>query len=305
MDIQDDTLYKELLDQQQDLLVKFSPEGRLMFVNRAYCEAMGKKEDELVGSVFMPAADERYADALATRMTSLFRPPYTCIVEQWISSPKGPRCISWAARSIADKNGNVTAIVANGRDITPEKKRHRDITRRDSQLMLLIESGTPMYYTHTPDHTLLYVSPRIRAMLGCTPGSGKRLWTDYLTDNPINAKGLERTLKAVSTGRREPPYRLEFAGRNGAKIRVEVNEIPVIRNNVTIAVVGSLVDVTEKMKVEEGLIEAEILLKDYSGHKKKNESESSGPFAALKSIFSKKEETKEDDIPIDIPDSLK
>jgi len=119
-------------------------------------------------------------------------------------------------------------------------------------------------------------------------------------------RGFERTLKAVSSGRREPPYRLEFAGRKRREDpRSKVNEIPVIRNNVTIAVVGSLVDVTEKMKVEEGLIEAEILLKDYSGHKKKNESESSGPFAALKSIFSKKEETKEDDIPIDIPDSLK
>jgi len=305
MGIQDDTLYKELLDQQQDLLVKFSPEGRLMFVNRAYCEAMGKKEEELVGNVFMPMADERYADALATRMTSLFRPPYACIVEQWISSPKGPRCISWSARSITGGDGKVTAIVASGRDVTEDKRKYREMVQRDSQLMLLVESGTPMYYTHTSDHILNYVSPRIQALLGGIQKSGKRVWTDYLTDNPINAKGLERTLKAISTGRREPPYRLEFTGRNGRRVKVEVNEIPVIRNHVTIAIVGSLVDVTEKMKVEEGLIEAELLLKDYGGHKKKTEGEAAGPFAALKSLFSRKAEKEEEDLSFDLPDCLK
>jgi len=302
---QDDTLYRELVDHQQDLLVKFSPEGRLLFVNRAYCEAMGKTKEELAGSVFMPANDERYSDALATQMTRLFRPPFTCTVEQWISSPKGPRCISWSARSLTDGSGNVTAIVASGRDMTQQKKEHRAILRRDEHLMLLLESGSPMYYTHTPDHSLLYVSPRIRALLGCTPGTGRRLWTDYLTDNPLNAKGLERTLKAVASGRREPPYRLELYGRNNTKIWVEVNEIPVVKNNRTVAIAGHLVDVTEKMKVEEGLIEAEILLKDYGGHKKGKAGEEGSPLSAIKTLFTPKKGESEEEIPLDIPQNIR
>jgi PAS domain S-box-containing protein len=176
--------------------------------------------------------------------------------------------------------------------------------------MQLLESGTQMYFTHSPDHSLIYVSPRIRALLGGgSPRSGKRLWTDYLTDNPLNAKGLERTLKAISTGRREPPYRLEFYGRNNTKIWVEINEIPVVKSKKTVAIAGYLVDVTEKKKVEEGLIEAEILLKNYGGQKKAGNddagSENAGPFAALKTIFSSKKSENEDDIPLDIPDSLR
>ncbi|ABS56593.1 putative PAS/PAC sensor protein [Methanoregula boonei 6A8] len=309
MDTSDENPYRELVENQQDLLVKFSTEGRLLFVNTAYCEALGKTKEELGGSIFMPATDQKYSEVMATQMTRLFRPPYTCQVEQWISSPQGPRCISWSARSITDGKGGVTAIVASGRDVTRLQREQRSIRKRDEELMLLLESGTPMYFTHSSDHTLRYVSPRIRALLGTGQKSGKRMWIDYLTDHPLNAKGLERTLKAIATGRREPPYRLEFYGRNNTKIWVEINEIPVVKNRVTVAIAGSLVDVTEKKRVEEGLIEAEILLKNY-GSAKKGEKDpagesSAGPFAALRSIFSSKKSTDEEDIPLDIPENLK
>jgi len=118
-----------------------------------------------------------------------------------------------------------------------------------------------MYYTHTPDHVMLYSSPRIRTLLGCRSRGGKRLWTDYLSDNPLNAAGLERTKRAVASGRREPPYRLELLREDGARCWVEVNEIPVVKKGKTVAIAGSIVDITEKMQIDEGLTEAEILFK--------------------------------------------
>ena len=309
MDTCDDPSYKELVEHQQDMVVKFSPEGRLLFVNTAYCEVLGKPNEELVGSVFMPATDQRYSDVMATQMTKLFRHPYACQVEQWITTPKGQRCISWSARSMRDGKGDVTAIIATGHDITRWHKEHQAIRKRDEELILLLESGKQLYYTHSTDHTLHYVSPRIRALLGIPPRSGKRLWTDYLTDHPHNAKGLERTLKAIASGRREPPYRLEFYGRNNTKIWVEVNEIPVVKNQKTVAIAGYMVDVTERKKVEEGLIEAEILLKNYgSGKPKENgreEETKGGPFASLKSLFSPKETKDESEPRFEIPDNLR
>ena len=91
-----DAVYRDLVEQQQDLIVKISLEGRLEFTNTAYCELLGKTKEELAGSVFMPVTSERYSDVIATQMTRLFRPPYTCIVEQWLQTPKGMRCISWS-----------------------------------------------------------------------------------------------------------------------------------------------------------------------------------------------------------------
>lgn len=293
MDTSDES-YRDLVEQQQDLVVRISLEGRLLFFNTAYREFLGKPGDELAGSVFMPVSGERYSDVVATQMTKLFRPPYSCIVEQWLQTPKGMRCISWSIRSVMDDKKQPLSLVATGRDMTPLKNEQKSMRRRDEELMLLLESGSPMYYTHTPDHRTLYVSPRIRALLKCTSGSKKRSWTDYLTDNPVNAAGLERTLRAVSTGKREPPYRLEMESGDGNRIWIEVNEIPVVKNGKTVAIAGSLVDITEKMHVDEGVAEAEILFKGVRPKEPRIGGRS--PLKAIRSIFSREEGAEEESV---------
>jgi PAS domain S-box-containing protein len=298
-----DTMYRDLVECQQDLIVRFSPEGRLLFVNNAYCDTVGRSKEELAGSVFMPVTSERYSDVIATQMTKLFRPPFACMVEQWIQTPKGMRCISWSAKSLLNNDKKVESIVATGRDITRIKHDQKALRKRDEELMLVVESGRQMYYTHTPDHVMVFVSPRIRTLLGCKPHAGKKVWTDYLTDNPVNAQGLERTLRAISSGRREPPYRLEMKGRNGYTVWVEVNEIPVVRHGKTVAIAGSLEDITEKVHVDVGLAEAEDLLKISATRRKEDHAAARSRFGFFKSFFSR--ETEDDEGHFEIPKNLK
>ena len=250
----------------------------------------------------MPASAERYSDVIATQMTKLFRPPFYCTVEQWIQTPKGMRCIRWSAKSVVDNGNTVLSIVATGRDITAQKHEQKAIKKKDEELMLVVESGKQMFYSHTPDHVMTYVSPRILSLLGCKPHAGKRLWTDFLTDNPINAAGLERTIRAITSGKREPPYRLEMKTCDGHIIRFEVNEIPVVKNKKTVAIAGSMVDVTEKIQVEEGLAEAEYLIKDFNGSKNRtgwptriSSPRAKGPLDYFRDLFSRKDEENGDE----------
>jgi PAS domain S-box-containing protein len=212
------------------------------------------------------------------------------------------RCISWSAKSIVENGNTVLSIVATGRDITLQKHEQKAIKKKDEELMLVVESGKQMYYSHTHDQVMTYVSPRIRTLLGCKPHAGKRMWTDFLTDNPMNAGGLERTIRAITSGRREPPYRLEMKTGDGHIIRFEVNEIPVVKNNKTVAIAGSMVDVTEKIQVEEGLAEAEYLIKDFKGSKnrtgwptRKSSTHGIGTLDYFRSLFSRKDKEKEDE----------
>jgi len=244
----------------------------------------------------MPVTSEKYSDVVATQMTKLFRPPFACTVEQWIQTPNGMRCFSWSAKSMLDNAKAVVSIVAIGHDITRSKHDLKTTRKKDEELMLVVESGRQMYYTHSPEHMMIFVSPRIRSLLGCKPRAGNWAWTDYLTDNPINAAALERTIRAISTGKREPPYRLEMKGANGKTIWFEANEIPVVKNGKTVSIVGSMIDISERMKVEEGATEAELLIKDYRNpvirpYGQDIDSEPvNGPFGFLRSIFSKKAE---------------
>ena len=124
---------------------------------------------------------------------------------------------------------------------------------------------------------------------------GRKLaWTDYLTDNPANAAGLERTLRAIATGKREPPYRMEMEAGDGRRIWIEANEIPIVKNGKTVAIAGSLTDITEKMHVDEGLAEAEILFKGV--RPKEQQAERRSPFKTIRSIFARDEGAEEESV---------
>jgi PAS domain S-box-containing protein len=219
------------------------------------------------------------------------------------------RCISWSAHSVLENGTTIVAIVASGRDITRIKQEQKATKKKDAELMFVLESGNQMYYSHNPDHVVKFASPRIRTLLGCRPHTGKRVWTDYLTDNPVNAAGLERTIRAISSGRREPPYRLEIKGKDGRIIWVEVNEVPVVRDGKTVSIVGSVVDITEKKLVEEAVAEAEDLFKDF-GVKKRIDTHASlppakGPVNYFRYIISGGSEEDEDEEFPELPKDLK
>ena len=79
--------------------------------------------------------------------------------------------------------------------------------------------------------------------------------------------------------------------KTGKAVWVEVNEIPVVKNQKTVSIVGSMVDVTEKKLVEEALAEAEDLFRDFNGTKKRRYNlppaeREKGPMKYIRSLIS-------------------
>jgi PAS domain S-box-containing protein len=115
----------------------------------------------------------------------------------------------------------------------------------------IIEHSTNLFFAHTVDHELIYASPQSRTFLDCEPEEMLKRWTDFVTDNPVNQIGFQATQRALETGVKQQPYQLELRGLTGRLIWVEVNEAPVVRDGVTVAMVGSLTDITEAKRAAE------------------------------------------------------
>lgn len=141
-----------------------------------------------------------------------------------------------------------------------ERKRMEEALRLSEQRFRdIVEHSTNLFYIHDTNHVLSYISPQSREFFDCEPEEALTRWTEFLTDNPINAIGVERTQRAIDTGLRQPKYELELITQKGRKILVEVHEAPIVRNGVTIAIVGALTDITGKKQLEEQLREASKL----------------------------------------------
>ncbi|WP_441001505.1 PAS domain S-box protein, partial [Fodinibius sp. SL11] len=148
------------------------------------------------------------------------------------------------------KDGKCQRIYGSTQNITTRKQAEEKLKNTEQKLREIVENSTNMFYRHDTNHVLSYVSPQCRDILGYNVEEAKRRWTEYVTDHPINKEGIQQTQKAIDTGRSQPPFELQLHKKSGEKIWVQVNEAPIVENGETIAIVGSLTDITDQKNYE-------------------------------------------------------
>lgn len=153
------------------------------------------------------------------------------------------------------KNHRFDGMICTTRNITEEKQSRQRVWESEEKLRNIIEHSSNVFYSHTPDNLLTYVSPQMENLLGYTSEEAKINWTILTSDNPINKKGIESTIKAIKTGQVQQPYELELMHKNGKRVWVEVREAPVVTNGITTSIVGALIDITEQKEIAQQLTE--------------------------------------------------
>ncbi len=138
-------------------------------------------------------------------------------------------------------------------ELIKEKK----LEKSEEKLRNIFENSTSLFYSFTPEHVVTYLSPQVKDILGYTPEEAMIKWTELASDNPINEVGYNYTVKAIETGKPQPAYELELVKKDGTKIWVELREGPVVKNGKTVAIVGTLTDITDRKKAMTELQESE------------------------------------------------
>ena len=145
---------------------------------------------------------------------------------------------------ICNEQGKLLYVQGIETDITKRMQADGVIKNTEQRLRNIVEHSNNLFYSHTPDHVLTYVSPQSRQFFGCEPEEAMVRWTEFMTENPINQAGFDATQRAIDTGIPQPPYELELKTKDGRIIWVNVNEAPVVKDGQTVSMVGALRDIT-------------------------------------------------------------
>jgi PAS domain S-box-containing protein len=246
--------YRLLVENQTDLVVKVDLEGRFLFVSPSYCEMFGKTECELLGNKFIPLVHEEDRELTLKAMEALYKPPYTCYVEQRAMTKDGWKWLAWADKAVLDEQKNIIAIVGVGRDITKRKQAEEELSLTRSHLENILRSVPAVIYSYKPfgDHQITFISENVLNLLGYDPKvffHDPKYWMKHIHPED-RSKALDEAKAVLKTGFCVFEYR--FLHKNGT-YRWLSDERKLVKDEKgdTIEVVGSFLDITDQKHLEE------------------------------------------------------
>jgi diguanylate cyclase (GGDEF)-like protein/PAS domain S-box-containing protein len=140
----EETWFRQVVDELPDLVCRFAPDGTLRYVNRAYAEYFGSTPAALVGANFLDLVpvDERAAATEALRAVRLLTPADpTRITEHRGGDRDGrARWQEWVDKALFDGSGALSDLLAVGRDVTDRHHAQamlRHLSERDALTELL------------------------------------------------------------------------------------------------------------------------------------------------------------------------
>jgi PAS domain S-box-containing protein len=132
--------YRDIVEDQTELICRFLADGTLTFVNGAYARYFDQTPEALVGKSFWPlipeAAHEKSREFLAT-----ITPEHpVSSIEHPVLTPDGQiRWQQWTDRAIFGADGQVIEYQAVGRDITARKRAEEDAAAAHEEIKRLHE----------------------------------------------------------------------------------------------------------------------------------------------------------------------
>ena len=116
---------RHLFEAQGDYVVRRDSDGRILFVNDAYCELAGREREQLLGTSFQPEAIEQ--GATATQGDG------TWMCDQQIQSRLGPRWIAWRETLVRMDANAPAELQCVGRDITDRAEAEQALAQARDQ----------------------------------------------------------------------------------------------------------------------------------------------------------------------------
>jgi len=136
--------YRGVVDDQTELVCRYTPDATVTFANRAFAEFFGCDSDNLAGvklTDLRPAAERgRVLERLASRTAD---DDVISHVEREVALDGSLRWYQWTDRAFFDADGRVVEHQSVGHDIT-EQRRAAEFATRQAQILEQIARGVPL-----------------------------------------------------------------------------------------------------------------------------------------------------------------
>ncbi|MDD1695268.1 MAG: PAS domain S-box protein, partial [Methanoregula sp.] len=151
--------YRNVVEEQKEFICRFSPNGKHVFVNDAYCRYFNRRRDEIVGEKFSPRIPEADKKLVREHFASLTRDhPVATVTHRIIMDDGQVRWQRWSDRAIFDETGALVEYQSVGRDFTEQKNIEDALKESETRYRNVVEDQTELISRFLPDGTHIFAN---------------------------------------------------------------------------------------------------------------------------------------------------
>jgi PAS domain S-box-containing protein len=236
-------------------IVGADTEGRINYVNSAFCKMVGWSEGELLGQAppfvyWPPEETERMNDAFMATMRGELE---SSSLELKFMRKGGERFDAlFLISAIKDAHGRLKGWVGAVYDMTERKRTEEALKESESKFKRLADESVAGIWI-SQNRRLVYANPSMSEMLGYTVEEllERETWFDL-----VHPEDLQKTMEAMASVHPGKSVHVELrtVKKDGSVVYIESRSAYTLYNGRP-AVMGITIDITERKRAEKELVE--------------------------------------------------
>lgn len=243
--------YEELWRNSGDMMFVTDTTGSILDANNKFLEFLG--QDDIKGAKITDFIEKEHVSVISTKIRKIAAANLPDVLELPLMNAEGKRVWVEATVKPVTSKGKVIAIHWIARDITGRKEAERKLKESEEMFRMLAERA-PVGMFLVENGILRYLNPKCAEMLGYKPEELiGRPFLDFV--HPEDRELIDRSLKLVEEGWVESfRYSVKVVRKGGEDRTFEIYGSFYKKGT---AVLGMMIDLTEKLEMEKRLQESE------------------------------------------------
>ena len=161
--------YRKIIYELPVLICCFLPDGKIAFVNDAFCKYFGKGFDELVGSNLKTLKPEAVPKSVMRNISALnAASPRLSYIHSAIKPNGNIDWQRWTNHAIFDSKGNIVEYCSVGEDITERKQALEMLSDSEELHRVTLANISDAVFITDEDGCFTYICPNVNVIFGYT-----------------------------------------------------------------------------------------------------------------------------------------